>query len=238
MKHDRYWGTRVRRTVSLVVWMLLLAVPTACSRRDDHEGGGQARSEEVVRRDSVGAMKDAPEEIRALARELQGKEPDEMRETIIRRVGNRGRDVGFGLCIEQWDLAGGTLTLHPITGPVFERDGMSYRLMQTRDPAGKCLLGSYEIATLPRPGTHGSCFWFGNMTLSPDGRYHYRDQWTVPKRTLRSRRQPLHGLPRRDVQSRIRPRCDRGDALEDLADGTRIATITFVGDGTGRTRSR
>lgn len=43
----------------------------------------------------------------ALARDIRGMEPDAIRNLIVHRFGPPSRDVGSGLPIPQWDVAGG-----------------------------------------------------------------------------------------------------------------------------------
>jgi len=111
--------------------------------------------------------------IDSLAREVQGKKPDEVRALIVGRLGQPTRDIGSGISIDQWDVAGGQLTFHPGTGPTFKKDGKIRWLIRTTNPAATCLFGSYQMTTIPDPANHGNCFWTGDLSLRADGKYQY-----------------------------------------------------------------
>lgn len=169
-------------------------------------------------------------EIDALTREIQGQEPDEVRAAVVRRFGQPARDIGSGLSIEQWDVAGGVLTFHPGTGPTFAKGGQTTRLMRTTNPAGDCLVGSYEMTTLPDPANHGNCFWLGNVALTPKGRYRYTGGVSTSTRPGQEDNFFMHhpeGMARVEYAAGVTSQT----RLEDLPDGTRVATVTFVGDG-------
>jgi hypothetical protein len=171
-------------------------------------------------------------EIDALTSEIQGLEPAEVRAAIVRRFGSPARDIGSGLSIEQWDVAGGVLTFHPLTGPTFAKDEVSTRLIRTTNPAGDCLVGSYEMTTLPDPANHGNCFWLGNVALNSEGRYRFTGGPNGSPRPGQEdnyfMRHP-EGTARVEYAAGVTPRT----RLEDLADSTRVATVTFACDGGG-----
>lgn len=52
-------------------------------------------------------------EVLSFGKTLQGKSSDEIRTAIIDRFGPPTRNVGSGLRIDQWEIAGGVLTFHP-----------------------------------------------------------------------------------------------------------------------------
>jgi hypothetical protein len=97
----------------------------------------------------------------------------------IAEFGRPSRDIGSGLSIPQWDVAGGVLTVHPLTGPTFQTaDGHRLWLMPTSNPAQDNLLQNFEMTTPPDPKNHGDRFWFGNVRITTDGEYRYTDSGT------------------------------------------------------------
>jgi hypothetical protein len=173
-------------------------------------------------------------DVEALTRDIQGKEPDEVRSIIVRRFGPPARDIGSGLRIEQWDVAGGVLTFHPLSGPDFAKDGVSTRLIRTTNLAEDCLFGSYEMMTLPDVANHGARYWLGNVTLSVDGRYRYEDsgQNSAHREDQGDNFFMLYpgGTARVEYADGVAPRT----RLEDVATDMRIATVTFTAQD-GRT---
>ncbi len=167
------------------------------------------------------------DEIAALTQTIQGKSPDEVRDVIVQQFGPPERNVGFGLRIEQWDVARGVLTFHPLQGPSFAKGGVHTRLMRTNNTADDCLFGSYEMKTLPDPANYGTRFWLGNVTLPSDGRYHYEDSGqNLARRTAQSKNFFMlypEGKAVVEYAAGITGRT----RLEDVSDGRRIATVTF-----------
>ena len=122
-------------------------------------------------------MSDAPKAVRELSAAIQGKSPHEVRTVISKRFGPPQRDIGSGLQIEQWDISGGVLTFHPITGPTFfdPKAQRSFRLLQTTNPVHANLLQSYEMATLPDSANNGTRYWLGNLEFGPEMSYAFQD---------------------------------------------------------------
>jgi hypothetical protein len=164
--------------------------------------------------------------IEALIPDVHDKRPNEVRALIVRRLGPPVRDVGSGLRIEQWDVDGGVLTFHPLVGPSFEKDGVHMRLVRTTNRAAACLFGTYEMTTLPE-GPHGLRYWIGNVSLRAS-RYEYiGTRQNLDHRTGQTDNFfMLH--PRGSVRIAWTSGATPDTRLEELADGTCVATATFV----------
>ena len=165
-------------------------------------------------------------EIASLTREIQGKTPDQVRALIVQRFGPPARDVGSGFQIEQWDVAGGVLTFHPLSGPTFEKNGVRTRLLRTTNPAALCLFGSYEMVTQPE-APYGLRYYLGDVFLSAD-RYKFTDSRSNEdhRKTQANNFFMLHpeGLARVEYSPGVTPTT----RLEDLPDNSSVATVTFV----------
>jgi hypothetical protein len=158
-----------------------------------------------------------------LRAEIQGKKPDEVRALIIRRFGPPAREVGSGFQIEEWDVNGGVLVYHPAVGPSFNKGGDLVWLMHTNNPAGLCLYGQYEMAAKPElPSGLGDLYvtwdssytFLGSRESSEYRKAHADDFFT------------LHPTGR--VEVRYAPGVTAETRLEDLPDGSLVATLTFV----------
>jgi hypothetical protein len=169
-------------------------------------------------------------DIEVLTEEIQGKNPREVRDLITRRLGPPDRDIGSGFQIEQWDVDGGVLTFHPFAGPTFTREGQVTRLMRTTNPIESCLFGRYEMTTAPDPNNHGTRYWLGNLTLSAKGRYHYEDSGqNLSQRAGQKDNFFLRhskGSAQIEYAAGLTPR----KLLEDVPDGSRVATVTFLAE--------
>jgi hypothetical protein len=172
------------------------------------------------------AARPAPE-IDALKLDIQGKEPDEVRALIVRRLGQPVREVGSGFRIEQWDVDGGVLTFHELVGPWFDRDGVRTRLIRTNNPAAIALLGDYEVSAMPdEPG--GTGYGLGDLSLSTGSRYTF----TLGDKSLESASGQrgnffiLH--PNGFTEIKYAGPVTADTRLEDLSDGTVVAIVTFV----------
>jgi hypothetical protein len=165
--------------------------------------------------------------IEALTREVQGKGPGEVRALIVGRLGPPARDIGSGLSIEQWDVDGGVLTFHPLRGPTFEKGGLRTRLIRTTNRAAVCLFGSYQMSTLPE-GPHGNTRWLGQVSLSADSTYRYTrgHQDLEPRDRQSDNFFMLH--PNGSAQVKYASGVGPESRLEDLPDGSPVATVTFV----------
>ncbi len=165
--------------------------------------------------------------IDALVPHLAGKRPAEVRALIIERLGPPARDVGSGLRIDQWDIDGGLLTFHPVTGPTFDKGGESTRLIRTSNPVALCLFGTYEMATAPEE-PHGTTYWLGNVSLSRNLRYRYADGHQNLDRRSRQRDNFFMRNPIGRIRVRYAPGVTPQTRLEDLPDGSLVATVTFT----------
>jgi hypothetical protein len=158
---------------------------------------------------------------------VQGKPPAEVHALVVSRLGPPTRTIGSGLQIEQWDVDGGVLTFHPLTGPTFDKGGRRTWLMRTSNPAAECLLGRYEMVTLAE-APHGTGYWLGNVSLTADGQYTYTDseQNREHRAGQRSNFFLLHPKGSFEViyLSGVTPET----RLEEVPDGTAIATVRFV----------
>jgi hypothetical protein len=160
-------------------------------------------------------------DVEALALEIQGKQPDEVRAIMVKRFGPPARDVGSGATIEQWDVAGGVLTFHSFLGPTYAKDGVSIRLMRTSNPVETCLFGSYQE----------TYHEIGYLHLSSDAVYHFKDVGSADAADQSDNFFVLHpsGSSRVEYAPGVTPQTH----LEDVPDGVRVATVTFTARGGG-----
>jgi len=166
--------------------------------------------------------------IEALIPEIQGKQPDEVRALIVARFGPPARNLGSGLRIDQWDVDGGALTFHPVEGVTFEKRGERTRLIRTTNLAASCLFGNYEMVTLPAGGG-GISYWLGTVSLGADARYKYTDSRQNLDRRAEQRENFFILHPTGSAQITYALGVTPKTRLEDLPDGTAIATVAFVG---------
>jgi len=150
----------------------------------------------------------------------------------VAEFGRPARDAGSGLRIPQWDVAGGTLTVHPGNGPTFRTAaGRIAWLMPTSNPAGENVLQDFEMTTLPDPANHNTTFWIGNVHLTKDGTYHFTDSGS----NLSQRGDQSGNFFIQHPDGRVEivwpAQIDGNSRLEDLGD-RQIARMHFVaGDG-------
>jgi hypothetical protein len=175
----------------------------------------------------LGSPKPQTPNVETLKAEIQGKKPDEVRALIIRRFGPPAREVGSGFQIEQWDVDGGVLTFHPLTGPTFSKGGVQTRLIRTTNRAELCLFGSYEMTTLPE-GPNGMEYWLGDVSLATDSRYRFTDSGNNLDHRDGQRDNFFmlhpHGSAQVNYASGVSPKT----RLEDLPDGSLVATVRFT----------
>jgi len=165
----------------------------------------------------------------ALEAEIQGKQPDEVRDLIIRRLGPPPRILGSGFRIEAWDVDGGVLIFHPASGPSFEKDGKLAWLMHTVNPAGLCLYGHYEMRAKPEP-PDGLEYYLGDLYVAWDSSYVFAFN---PARIEGRKSQAdnffvLH--PRGRIEMKYASGVTAESRLEDVPDRTLVATLTFVAE--------
>jgi hypothetical protein len=171
----------------------------------------------------------APKAIQELAASIQGKSSDEVRTVIIERFGPAQRDVGSGVRIEQWDIAGGVLTFHPGTGPFFSdaKTRTYIRLLRTNNPAGANILASYEMTTLPDPANHGTRFWLGNLKFGPNATYRFTDSGQHPKQRAAQTDNFFLLHPAGTVEVRYVAPITPDTLLESVAEGATVAHLVF-----------
>ena len=171
------------------------------------------------------SINDAPKPIRELAAEIQGKSGAQIRAAIGRRFGPRHRDVGSGLLIEQWDVAGGVLTFHPMGGPVFldQKSGRHFVLLQTAHAVHAILFGSYEMDTLP--DARGGRYWLGNVELGADMTYRFTDSGQHQDRRNEQANNFFMLHPVGTVEVRYVGPNGPDTILEKLADGAAVAQV-------------
>jgi hypothetical protein len=198
----------MRSAIALIL-LLLVAV---------HEGDAQAPE-----------ITDAPQAIQDLASVIQGQRPDEMRAEIIRHFG-KPRVVGSGYRIEKWDVWGGALTFHPVTGPTFfdPQTNKHFSLLRTTNPAGANLLDSYEMTTLPDPKNHGTRSWLGNLKFGADGTYQFLDSHSNPDDRVGQRDNFFMLYPAGTVKVRYVHPVTADTLLESLPEETVVAHVDFT----------
>jgi hypothetical protein len=167
------------------------------------------------------------QDLDALKVEIQGKQPDEVRALIGRRFGPPTHTFGSGFLIEAWDVNGGLLVFHPADGPSFQNGGKRVWLMRTNNPAGLCLYGKYEMATKPESPS-GTIYPIGYLYVAWDSSYKFRveratsEPWKGPANDFFL----LHPAGRVEVKYAFGVTAET--RLEDLPDGSLVATVTFA----------
>ena len=101
------------------------------------------------------------------------------------------------------------------------------RLMQTNNLVDDCLFGRYEMTTLPDPANHGTRYWLGNLTLSTDGGYHYRDSGQNLAHRMDQDKNFFVLYPEGKALVEYAVGITGHTRLEEISDGTQIATVTF-----------
>ncbi|HEX7285485.1 MAG TPA: hypothetical protein VF532_04845 [Candidatus Angelobacter sp.] len=163
--------------------------------------------------------------IESLTQEVQGKGPEAVRELIVRRFGPPARDIGSGIQIEQWDVDGGILTFHPHQGLTFQKGGVATRLIRTTNPAELCLFGSYEMDTGPE-GHSAMFYYLGDVSLSA-GHYRFTDSGSNLDHRNKQQNNFFMMHPDGLVKVKYASGVSAKTRLEDLSDGSPVATVTF-----------
>ena len=162
-----------------------------------------------------------------LAGEIQRKTPEEIHAIIVNRLGRQSRHVGSGFDIEEWDIAGGTLTYHPAVGVFFRKNGERKRLLQTSNRVGECLFGSYEMATTAIQ-TDGVRYWLGNLRLESNGAYQFTDSGQFPEQRSGQRGNFFFEHPTGTSRVSYSKGITADSILEQLPHNSRIAEIVFT----------
>jgi hypothetical protein len=173
-------------------------------------------------------ISDAPKPVQELATAIQGKDSSAMRKEIVRIFGKPARDGGSGFHIEQWDVAGGVLTLHQATGPTFRdaKDGKIFRLLPTNNPVGKNLLTSYEMYSRPNAAQKGRA-WIGNLTLGPGMVYRFKESALAQDARDARAGNFFFRHPCGHLEVRYAEGINAETPLEALAEGSVIARLIF-----------
>ncbi len=158
---------------------------------------------------------------------LQGKSPEDVRTAIEHRFGPPARDIGSGLRIDQWDVADGILTYHPLQGPFFTKHQTVTRLLRTNNPVAECLFGDYEMTTPPDRTNHGRRFWIGNLTITPGGNYLFKDSGTNLSHRIEQEDNFLMNHPAGIASVEYASDINEQTLLENVPDRERVATISF-----------
>lgn len=122
------------------------------------------------------AAETLPTAIAQLQTDIRGLRPIQVREAIKKRFGQPSREIGSGIRIPQWDVAGGKLTFHPLRGPTFTTpSGEDHWLLRTTNPARETILSQYEMFRSPDPAGRRPQYWIGDIYLKNDLTYRYED---------------------------------------------------------------
>jgi hypothetical protein len=208
------------RTVLAVAMGLLFSIfLLSCSKTKNEMPAA------VVSEEPVNAMD-------ALASEIAGKKPDEVRAIIIKRFGEPTRISGSGICREHWDVEGGVLeNVRGSEFPVFKKDGKYKRLYPYDNTVAGNLFGSYEMSTLPDKDNNGTSYWLGNVTLSEKYRYSYIDS----ESNMDHRAEQATNFFMLHVNGTYKFEYAKGvtgkTLLESLPDGSSVGTITCIAPG-------
>jgi len=179
-------------------------------------------------------VSDAPKGIQELSALIQAKPPAEVRSAIVAHFGPPQRDIGSGMRIEQWDTSDGVLTFNPAHGPTFldRKADKLFHLLKTTNPVRTNLLQSYEMTTLPEPGSGGSMYWLGDLEFGPDMTYRFADSGQSHDHRGGQGANFFMRHPVGRVAVRYVAPISPETLLEAVPDGATIAHLTFTaGDG-------
>jgi hypothetical protein len=179
-------------------------------------------------------LRDMPCTIQTLACELQGKSPLQIGKFLYEQLGEP-QNVGSGLWIPAWDVGGGMLILHPITGPWFRREGDQVHLLRTNNEVAECLFGAYDLTTMPDTAHFGNCYALGTLKLFSSGGYKYEDFRRYTGRGANAGRDFFVLHPDGTAGVQYPDTVTGATRLEDLADGAMVASVTFSSRGTDST---
>lgn len=174
-----------------------------------------------------------PNAVQALAHDLKGLGFDETRALVLGRFGSPDRDVGSGEVIEQWDALDGTLTLSGL-GLVFTKAGASARLTQTTNLVGDCLMGTYEMTTIPTDSLPS--YWMGNVDVGNDGHYRYKESGTNLDRRAEQASNYFMLHPIGAVRVTYSEGVGPTTRVESLRVGQPVATLTLLANESATSR--
>jgi hypothetical protein len=162
--------------------------------------------------------------------ELRGtKTAKQAREIFVKLLGPPDRDIGSGVSIEQWDLAGGVLTLHSSCGPILEPEGGgTVWLIETHNTLQENLLGRYEMTTRPSDGGHGTRYWLGNVELRPDRTYAFQDSRSNLDQRAGQENNFFMKHPEGQFEIVYAPGTTPATLLETLRVGATVAKVKFT----------
>lgn len=169
-----------------------------------------------------------PADIERLKQDIAGKSPGEVLKIITDRFGEQSRDVGSGVRIPEWDIAGGTLTYHPHTGVFWAAKGDVQPLVTTHNPAGETIFRGYEMVTLPHKKFNGTRFWLGNVTFAPDGTYAFTDSESNKGQREDQGENYFLLHPAGKYESKYAPGVTAETLLETLPPGATVAHLTLT----------
>lgn len=176
-----------------------------------------------------------PCQIRVLAREIEGLEDYQIYDLVRERYGEPHRTGGSGIWYTEWDIAGGTLQVVVGAGDVtfrypgaWPRSAQSVSLFRTYPPAKRRVTLGMELYTIADTAMGR---WVGSVQVDLHQRYHFRPaSGTYPS----SPRQPPLAFFARNPTGTVRIEYADGlspeTTLEDLEDGTKVATITYIAE--------
>jgi hypothetical protein len=164
--------------------------------------------------------------LRPLIQQVQGKDPGQVRDVIVRQLGPPARDIGSGFQIEQWDVDGGVLTFHTLQGPTFLKHGVLTHLIRTNNPPALCLFGRYEMVTASE-SQYRMKYWLGNVFLSDDC-YNYTDSCDNLDHRQKQSNNFFMLHPKGLVQVKYSSGVTPETRLEDLPDDSLVAIVTFA----------
>jgi hypothetical protein len=166
------------------------------------------------------------DEIDALTEQMQGKQRDEAFALIVDYFGQPTRNIGSGLSIPQWDICGGVLTFHPLSGPRFTIDDTTKWLIRTANSVVACVFGHYDMSTLA--DNWRTTYSLGSISLSAEGHYTYTASFPQsPPRTGQGQNFFIRH-PQGSAAVVYAPDITSQTLLENLPDWTVIANVTFV----------
>ncbi len=174
-----------------------------------------------------------PQRIADFRLAIQHMDDKQVLAEATKRFGPSDHDPGSGVSMPCWDIDGGTLMCHPLSGPTFTTAGGKFVwLLWTKNPVRSNIVGYYEATTLPDPKNHGNCKWIGGLDLHDGGTYAWRDAKNGLDAGDQSRNFfMLH--TRGTVNIELSPGVSEETLLEDFGVGT-VSHLNFKAD-TGET---
>jgi len=177
------------------------------------------------------ALAHTPTSIQMLAKEIQGKKEDEVSATIVKRFGPAARSIGSGIISPQWDVESGVLDYREGLVSFRAKGSKVVWLTATINKALLALTTDlFEMTTMPETQTK---YWLGDLRLKPDSTYEFVDSGQSLDHRTGQKQNFFMTHPGGRFETHFAPGCTGDTALEDLADGTFLCSLTFLSTSGG-----